>query len=138
MVIFPNLQDAWFSIVDRNNDIVTLGSYIFRVGWQGFSGFRLTLHCTFFIIIILFLRYGGKIPMISSRQFFIFMIGCLAGNMFYGRSGLVVSIVLCLISFVYWNRKYPKRIITFIASAVAVIASISLLQYVPELNKWYN
>ena len=138
MVVFPILRELWFSIVEKDQQIRLSGSYIFRIGWQGFSGFRLTLHCTLSVIFALFLRYGSKIPMLSTRQFLIFIIGCFVGNMFYGRSGLIVSIIVCLAAFLYWNRKKPVYIITSMMIVGGILGGISLLKYIPSLSNWYE
>lgn len=143
MVFIPGLKDFWLSLIAKeeileNMSAADSSTYMFRIGWQGFSGFRLTLYCTLSVIFILYLRYAAKPAAISGRQFWLCFLGCVLGNMFYGRSGLMVTIVVCLLAFIYWNRKNIKRIIIFGAIVLIGILGVSALGNIPGLRSWYE
>ena len=57
IVFAPGLKSIWFSVFAETIESETLlesYGYTFRIGWQGFAGYRMTLHCN--IICIMFLR----------------------------------------------------------------------------------
>ena len=144
LALVPGLQDLWFSIVQKGSIFDSFSAldatrYIFRIGWQGFSGFHQTLYCTLSVLFIIYLRYGSRVSLVNTKQFLITTIFCVLGNMFYGRSGLMVTIMIGLIAVVYWNRRKVKKIIVFAASAVVLLTlGIVLLRNVPELSGWYE
>lgn len=63
LVFIPSLKTFWFSVFEEVVSSEMLSEsfgYTFRIGWQGFSGYRLTLHCTLSCIFLLYLFYVGK------------------------------------------------------------------------------
>ena len=138
MVCFPSLQDMWFTLVHKDALIGIRDEYLFRVGWQGFAGFRLTLHCTFSVIFALYLRYRVRPCVIRTGQFWLSFAGCLMGNMFYGRSGLVVTIVVSILAILIWNRQNIIKILKFACLAAGIILFMTSLKDVPLLGEWYD
>lgn len=138
MVCLPSIQDIWFTVVQKNSLIGSRNEYLFRVGWQGFSGFRQTLHCTFGAIFALYLRYGVKPCAIGARQFWLLFIGCAVGNMFYGRSGLILTIVVSALAIIVWNRKNMGKIFRFVCLIAGGVLAVAALKNVPFLDSWYN
>lgn len=140
LVFIPTFQNFWFGIFDKEaaDALTRSAGYTFRLGWQGFAGFRLTLYCTISIIFLLYLRYGTRIKVISVMQFIVPFLACLIGNMFYGRVGLVLTILVGAIAIVFWNRRHIGRIVFFAGLIVGIVLSVSSLRDIPTFNSWYN
>ena len=140
LVSIPSFQNFWFNIFNKEAEDVFLRSsaYTFRIGWQGFAGFTLTLNCTISIIFLLFLRYGLKVRLVTGKQFAILFVGCLAGNMFYGRIGLVVTLLVTAIAIIFWNRKHLGRIALFITIPIVCVSALNFLKDLPYFSSWYN
>lgn len=140
-VLIPSIQETWFSIFVKevsSESLLNSYGYTFRLGWQGFAGFRLTLYCTISIIFTLFLRYGSNEKPISAIQFLVLFLGCILGNMFYGRSGVIVSSIVTIAAILYWNRKNIKRIILFCSLPIIIVVSLNTLKDVPVFSDWYR
>ncbi|MCM1439639.1 MAG: hypothetical protein NC131_10655 [Roseburia sp.] len=142
LVFVPNLKQIWFSIFmgqDRLEQMQASYGYTFRVGWQGFSGYRLTLHCTFCCIFLLYLYFvGGKTLRLNFKQFIVTYMLCLLGNMFYGRSGLVVSIVVSIIGIFVWNIKHIHKLLLFICVLGISLLFIYSLRDITQFSDWYR
>lgn len=140
LVLIPSIQNTWFSIFKMESEEVYFrtANYTFRLGWQGFAGFRLTLHCTFSVIILLYLKYASPRIRINTKQFVIPYFLCILGNMFYGRIGLIVTIIVSTIAIVFWNRKHLWKISAYLGTIVAVVLLLGALKEIPFLQSWYN
>ena len=140
LVLLPAVQNVWFSVFRKDvasEALLTSFGYTFRLGWQGFAGFRLTLYCTIGAVFSLFLGYGIKPKALSGRQFFVIFSGCIIGNMFYGRSGLLITLLVTLIAITYWNRNNIKQLILFVGFVVLLFCTAGLLKDVPVFSEWY-
>lgn len=141
IVLIPGLKIFWFSIFEEVISSETLSEsfgYVFRIGWQGFSGYRLTLHCTLSCIFLLYLFYASKINFRLNRNvFFMSYTLCFLGNMFYGRSGLVLTIVASSIAFFAWNKINIFKLLRTSFIVTILIIMISYLQNVPIFSDWY-
>lgn len=140
LVFSPSIQNFWFGIFNKESADVLLRSsgYTFRLGWQGFAGFTLTLNCTLSIIFLLFLKFETRPRMITMSQFLIPFIACMIGNMFYGRIGLIISIIVSSIAMIFWNRKHLEKIVLSVAFILLFILAIGTLKDVPFFSGWYN
>lgn len=141
LVLLPSFKEWWFSIFSNkisNEMLINSYGYTFRIGWNGFAGFRLTLYCTISAVLALYLAYGAKLKIINAWQLVILFLGCLLGNMFYGRIGLIVTIIASAIAIIVWNRKYLHRIILGILVILAFLISLGALKEVPIFSKWYD
>ena len=141
LVLIPGLQDIWFNIFVKGGSrasLFTSYGYTFRLGWNGFAGFRLTLYCTIAAAFALFLRYGTKQKAITALQFAVLFFGCLIGNAFYGRSGLFATAIISAVAILVWNRKHIKRILLIGLGICLFALSINALKNVPVFSDWYN
>lgn len=142
IVFAPGLKSIWFSVFAETIESETLlesYGYTFRIGWQGFAGYRMTLHCTWCCIFLLYMYYACKEELQLKRSIFLISyVLCFLGNMFYGRSGLVISIITSLIAVLVWNRKHFFRILQFIVIAVVLVFFIYLLRNHPLFSEWYT
>lgn len=142
LVLIPNLKYLWFSLFSEVNDseaFLEAYGYTFRIGWQGFAGYRMTLHCTWCCIFLLYMYYACETRYRLKENIFLIAYAiCFLGNMFYGRVGLVLSIVMSLIAVLVWNRKHFLRILQFTIIAVVLIYGIYLLRRQPIISDWYT
>lgn len=141
-VFVPGLKNAWFSVFEEvieSEEYLQSFGYTFRIGWQGFSGYAFTIFCTISCLFLMYLYYGRNREIeLEPIQFFVPFVLSFAGNMFYGRSGLVVSIVGCLVALIIWNRKHFYSVL----KAGGIVAIIVLLVYslrnVAFFSDWYR
>ena len=142
IVFIPGLKTLWFSIFAEVNESGTLlesYGYTFRIGWQGFAGYRMTLHCTWCCIFLLYMYYAcSERYCLRKRTFLMLFSLCFLGNMFYGRSGLILSIAASLTGVLVWNRRHFLRILQFIAIVSVLISTIYFLRDKPVFSDWYN
>lgn len=142
-VFVPGLYKVWFQIfaenVENTNELLQSFGYTFRIGWQGFSGFRMTIHCTWSCLFLLYLFYSKNSKIKIKRSVFLVCYAfCFMGNMFYGRSGLIVTIVLSIVGIVVWNRKQLEKVLKFILAGMAFVGGIYILKDVPAFSSWYE
>ena len=76
----------------QREKIVETAAYT-RIGWGGFSVFSYTLHCSFAMICSSIMAFYYKYQSKLFWKFNICILILLIGNMCYGRSGLVISVI---------------------------------------------
>ena len=142
LVFIPSLKTFWFSVFEEVVSSEMLSEsfgYTFRIGWQGFSGYRLTLHCTLSCIFLLYLFYVGKRNFqINKKILLICYILCFLGNMFYGRSGLVLTIITSVVASFVWGKMGIAKLVKFSFFVYIFIVCISCLQDVHIFSEWYD
>lgn len=141
MVALPELRQLWFSVFDEvtsSAPFAGVWGYTFRIGWQGFSGFGYTIFCSLSCIFLMYLRYGDdKGVQLSTTQFIVPFVLSILGNMFYGRSGLVVSMGACAVGLVVWNRRRPLNIVKMGLFVAALLLGLYAIRNIPALSSWY-
>lgn len=141
LVFIPGLKNLWFSIFNEviESDILLQSyGYTFRIGWQGFSGYGFTILCSVSCIFLLYLYYGKNTGInITGYQFFIPFCLCFLGNMFYGRSGLVVSIFASIIGLIIWNKVHLMKLFRILMIMFVFILGIYSLRNVGVFKDWY-
>lgn len=140
-VFVPAIKNFWFSIfnevIDSESFLDNFG-YTFRTGWQGFSGYRFTLRCTISCIFLLYLYFiGGTKGKLNTKNLIFPYMLCFIGNMFYGRSGLVITILTSIIALLIWGKTNYKRILKYVGIALTVFLVIYQLRNIPILSDWY-
>lgn len=137
--IIPALKDFWKLMLDENAYIQNLyGSfgYTFRFGWAGFSGYRFTIDCSLGVIFANYLYsrrqtdYGINFP-----TYLIFISLCFLGNLFYGRTGIIVSGVTMFISVLGYHNVRIKHIINIVTGVVIIIIVLQLMS-VKSVSDW--
>ncbi len=140
LVGIPGFKNLWFSFfgeVIESGELLKSYGYAFRIGWQGFAGYRMTLHCTFSCLFILYLFYSEKSKLKITNTKFIILYGlCLLGNMFYGRSGLAVTVITNIIAIGIWNRKKWKQILLFFIVILFLFIFLFLLKNNSVISDW--
>lgn len=142
-VFVPGIQKIWFQVfsenVENTNELLQSFGYTFRIGWQGFSGFRMTMHCTFSCLFLVYLFYSKNSKIrIKRNVFFISYALCFMGNMFYGRSGLAITLLFSMLAIVVWNRKYLRKIFSFVLAGIFFLGGIYILRDIPVISSWYE
>lgn len=142
LVFIPGFKTFWFSVFMELFELEGVSEaygYTFRIGWQGFAGYRMTLHCTWCCIFLLYMFYGScEDCRLKNSTFFITFSLCFLGNMFYGRSGLVLTIVSGMAALLMWNRERFFKILQFSFIMTVLIFIIYLLRNHTFFSDWYN
>lgn len=140
-VMIPSIKNAWFTIFDEvieSEEALKSFGYTFRIGWQGFSGYTHTIYCTIACIFLLYLYYGcDSDEKLSSVQFWIAYILSFVGNMFYGRSGLVVTIAASMVAVFICNRHHFTKLLKYIGIIILAVIILINLQRIPFLSDWF-
>lgn len=114
--------------------------YITRFGWSGFAGFGMTIYCTIGVILtcVLLLLYNKKFKeqmKYTCILFFIFL-----GNMFYGRSGMFISLLCILLTiFKVYFKKGKHLIVTLLTLTLSTMCFIYIAKnFNAKINTWYR
>lgn len=141
LVTFPALNRAWFSVfaeVTESSELLQSYGYTFRIGWQGFSGFRLTIHCTLSCIFILYLYFIARQRInANNRKLILIYLLCFLGNMFYGRSGLVLTLVSSVIGLFAWRKEARKKIIQIGFALGVGVVILLIIKDISFFQTWY-
>ena len=143
MLINPDFRIWWTEIVHQigaDRTWIFEGGYIpeiTRVGLQGFSGIYCSLNCTFGVIFyIYYLMSTHKGKFIN----FIPIVILVIGNLFYGRTALIISLLCIIIFYIYLQLKMPKLGTKIVAIAFIFISILGILisenEYVSEWSSW--
>lgn len=121
------------------HDKIQEASYYTRIGWSGFSGFGHTLYCTIALIcnsVVIFYNRKNKRKFWSAHFFSAVLV---VGNMCYGRSGLVISIICLMIQFVVLFLEKERDVLAYPLMALCAGGTIVLLQsYSLKIKAWYD
>ncbi|MGF3141081.1 hypothetical protein ACQV2S_00240 [Facklamia sp. P13064] len=140
LYLIPSLKEFWFSKIFIGNIQEGLYenhiAYSFRIGWSGFSGFGMTFMCSLSIVLSLYLFNKNRLT-----TFLFKIILLLIGNAFYGRVGLLISL-LVLITYVIWNLFIKGRFIDLILlSVLSLVAFLLILNLRTKsfvIDQWYE
>ncbi len=140
--LLPPLRIMWQNLLHMNaftQNLLRSFGYANRFGWAGFAGYRNTIDCTVSLIffIYLFASKESKIR-IKSLSFVILVLICFLGNMFYGRSGVLASVICLIVGLVLYKKINPKIILGILVVGFVGGLTINYLKArIPELNDWY-
>ncbi len=123
---------------ERQVWLLTLPAYYTRFGWNGWSGFGQTIQCSiscFFICLLVLFSPQNKAHPAECLYTLLFAF---VGNMLYGRSGLVISLIIVFVSLMYMFGRGNYRLFFRIAVSSGVVClAISLaVLYMPALHTW--
>lgn len=115
-------------------------SYTTRFGWAGWSGFDATMLCTVGVMMACILILYNRDRAAVQTKYMALSCLLMVGNMFYGRTGLTVS-VLCLALVVLWAclRNQAKLVARIICVGAVAVAALFILQsQVEAIQNWFN
>ena len=131
MMLVPEVRDAWFGIIEQTStaEIATsqvqeYGLLLTRCGLRGFSGLDCGYYCSFAVFFLLYKILRSKKFLIYDLLRFVFLI---AGNIFYSRTSLLVSVIGVGFTLTYlflYNKKTFVHIISTILFIAMIIASL--------------
>lgn len=124
LAIFPSFKSFWLSFIyNERIDLFESYGYQNRVSIDGFAGFRSTIACSMGIIFCFYLSSKRR-----STFYTLLAAVMLIGNFFYGRSGLVTSIVITALA-AMWYRKINLRLMLTILIIVAFLVLLIRLLF---------
>ena len=142
LCVFPRLR-AWISqtvyYTPITKGFILIPEYFTRIGWSGFSGFDHTLHCTLAIVCAyIFIFNAGN----NKREFWkwhICIVFLVVGNMFYGRSGLAISLLCIILGSLILYLSKNKRVILYLPAGIGLATVILMLKnFNTRLKIWYD
>jgi hypothetical protein len=127
-IIFPPIKNLWSSLLADlgKTDFSNVVEYITRFGFCGFSGFS----CAFMVcaaciyLIYLYLNKG-----ITENKFRYYSLLFIIGSFFYGRIGMVVSVVLLELTALYSCFHKKSKLLFFYNFLLFLIISIFYIIY---------
>ena len=126
-VLLSPLKTWWVGLwqFDHMEFLNTYG-YTARFGWSGFSGYRETITCSISIVFLLYMinEKAKKNLSVGNLALFVLMGLNLIGNMFYGRSGVVVFAVVAVVSVFIYRRVRLSTVFKILLAAIPVIAIV--------------
>jgi hypothetical protein len=139
----PNIKMIWLNLInaaslfEAYSSNMDLSRFITRWGLAGFSGFRHTIMCSMGIIFNIFLLIQKKETSIKDCFSIIIL---LMGNVFYGRSGLIISLTCIFIYFIYeiFIRKKYKLVLAINCFLLFIFFIFLYLRCIPEFDSWYK
>lgn len=143
ITFFPSIREIWFNIFQFSETGAELyanhSAYTFRIGWNGFAGFGNTFMCTIAIILQILTLEEKK----ANYQIidWIKIIILLVGNAFYGRIGLLLS-MLILVCFYFFKAIKIISLKFILGAFVFIIIIYGLLQLLisisPDASAWLD
>ena len=144
-LLFPRLKNLWMNTIiltPRAMQLIQDPAYISRVSWDGYAGFTSTVYSTIAVIasIYLFIEYYKEHRAVS-RKYLTSLFFALIGNAFYGRAGLLVSLLMVGIGVLYLVIVYKqyKIFYSLIGAIVLLFLFITLLSsFNATVASWYS
>lgn len=114
-------------------------AYFSRFGWGGWSGYGATMQCTLSLTFACVnIICGGCIR--KQIKYLMLSAVLMAGNSFYGRTGLVVSLICILLTTLY--AVYEKRLgylFCVLFLALVLVSALYLMKlYIPAMDNWFQ
>lgn len=145
LITIPKFRSIWINIIHETAsriELLNLPSYFARIGWAGYSGFSMTFFCTLSALFSLYLILKSMqnkkgIP----KSDIISLLFALIGNSFYGRAGLLTSLLLIGISVIYMifiNKKFHYALMLIFGIIGVFLFLTFLQQFSSTLASWYN
>lgn len=138
--LFPNLK-----VFIMDNIYMTEAQYLMlfkpkyytRIGWCGFSGFTNSIKCTISVCFSLYFLFRKNKDRKGNFAYLILLAFNMLGNVFYARTGLLISLVCVLVALMYglFNGNIIKTVkyllLFFLIGAIGltIIANINEAAY---------
>lgn len=140
LLAFPQVKMLLYNIIKESahsKEVALQSDYITRYSWAGFSGFGHTIHCTWGVCLTLFLILDN----VKQKNYDLYIICAilLLGNMFYGRSGLLVSLCLLFIFVMILLKKRTKFFVAIVVlGCVGIIGLTALAAFNEQVRTWFG
>lgn len=137
MIFHPDIRLFWQEYLYTtkiNEELSEMSQFITRYGWSGFSGFMHTYMCSIGVILILFLMDYDK------KSYKMALLCVLIGNLYYGRSGVVLSLFYIIINFITETKLRKFIMLTKLIFCILLLScSIYLAKdSLPEIGLWIS
>lgn len=135
ILLIPNIHKVWRNIIfltETNQEAVSGIAYYTRFGLQGFSGWGHTILCSIAVSLFWLLKIKGE--KLSYLYYFLCLIGCAM----YGRSGLLVSMMISFVSSVIAFKYRRIKYFMFFLIVGTVLYVLLLIYMNSSLSTQYN
>ena len=139
-LLYPEFKDWWINLLANGADqqtLIDVFNYQTRFGLKGFSNFCESAMCSLGVLSSLYLMHKSKtVFSVWGITLYICMLGCL----FYGRVGIITSLMFIVFYEILDTDKesYRRMIFFLISSALLVVAIVFLVNYDIRLEYWIN
>lgn len=140
MLLNMDLRMSWQALLLIENNALDVvndeGMYVTRFGLQGWSGYTNTLTCSLGIMLLLI---GLKQRLFSNGWMFSLPL-LMVGNFFYGRIGIIASIIIFLLYIVSDITASKIKILALLVVGACIIFMIrdNAFELYPYLINWMN
>ena len=143
LIMIPPLREFCIThlyMIPKELVDIRIPSYFTRLGWSGWAGYDVSMQCSvavMFACILIVVQKGN----IQKQMITLGLsVVALLGNMFYARTGMIVSLVLLFVTAVYSLIRKDYIFVKWIAiiGGAGVVAVMIAAAFVPALNDWTN
>lgn len=141
-LIFPILKVVWNNIIEDSSYHILEGNsnYIARYGIMGYSGFQVAFKVIFAIIINGYLILEEKCKFRKENvTLYISYVILILGSLFYGRIGLVVTLIvtaILMLLFIKYNKKVSAFL--FIGIIIAILIGVVVYHSNEQIRLWMD
>ena len=115
-------------------------AYRTRLGWAGWSGFDVTMQCAVAVMLSQIFIIGNQRNLKKQMKYLFCSVGALVGTMLYGRTGMLASLLMIFMTFLYLsvkgNRRFAIRCLAL--CGVGVLSLYLISHYVEGLQVWFE
>lgn len=125
-LISSRAKDIWMGLImiyGGGKDLLEMDENVSRFGFSGFSSYTISFQLVCAMILVWYLLYEKKISEKRSAAYIVFLV---IGSTFYSRTGLITTITISAVGFMYyivWQRK----VVFFLKSSIFFVASTLIL-----------
>ena len=138
-----SLRSVWIAVINENTNatkalelVEQAGLYVTRFGLMGYSGFSCTMICSFGVLLwTIFCKN------INILQWITVLLLLLLGNMFYGRSGLIISVFMIVVHCIChgeWKKclKLCVYLIPILMIMIVTLTTFVESEYITYWMEW--
>ncbi len=129
MIVFPEVKTSFFEILSMDEFSMEKVSNLYygtRIGWMGFSGYNCGLKCSLGCCMCLyFIIENINNQRRNNPIVYLYLFILLVGNIFYSRTGLIISVLCCVCALLY-IAFIEGKIWTFLMYCFTILIVVSI------------
>lgn len=141
-LILPSFKEFWYNVIydsELNRSLVIQKNYIMRFGLVGFSGFQQTFICSLSSMLNIYIILNKEVNKEKYNFWLLTLVILLLGNMFYGRVGLLATLIGIFILIIILSK---RRVINLFKISIMALIFIGFIFFIkdniPVLKNWFN